>query len=178
MPNNIGGDQNDPDYNPDAPDTDPDDEPREQLERELGLVGHPKASALWSKAWNLGHANGMSEVEHYYRDLADLLTPVPSPAAPVELTEQQHVQVLMSKHHYMFSGHGTGTGSTMIYQHSVKATRRGNVTKTKLLPGQKLIVIAPDKSWLVRETKRQMKAKEKEAAKIKAARARRVPKRK
>jgi hypothetical protein len=43
------------------------------LEAEHGLVGHPKADMLWSKAYEHGHSSGFAEVVVYYDDLADLL---------------------------------------------------------------------------------------------------------
>lgn len=49
------------------------DELRARLERDNGVVGNPKADLLWSKAWELGHANGLSEVECYYDDLVELI---------------------------------------------------------------------------------------------------------
>lgn len=44
-----------------------------RLEDEHGLREHPKRELLWSKAWDLGHSYGLSEVENYYADLAELL---------------------------------------------------------------------------------------------------------
>lgn len=44
-----------------------------RLEEENDLVEHPKAGMLWSKAWEMGHSAGLSEVELYYNDLAELL---------------------------------------------------------------------------------------------------------
>ena len=43
------------------------------LEREHNLVGHPKADLLFEKAWDLGHASGLQDVESYYADLAELI---------------------------------------------------------------------------------------------------------
>lgn len=225
---------------------------RTRLEIELKLDQHPRRNALWSKAWDLGHANGLDEVELYYRDLAELLEgtvvitaayssgevkvterptsvlrgndviaqgPNLTPAemqddvaralgwrtdfaagdspinwdlvltevrklkagerpsaidevtsmvkATEEPTEEQMVKLLMGKHKYMFAGEGKGTGPTTIFTHEVKSIAPSRM-KTRLIPGQKLIVIAPDKSWLCREMKRQLKVKAKEAAKLKA----------
>ncbi len=39
----------------------------------LGLSAHPKASLLYKKAWDHGHANGLSEVYWWLKDLAELL---------------------------------------------------------------------------------------------------------
>lgn len=46
---------------------------REKLERENGLVGHPKAGKLWQLAWQWGHAYGDNDVKDYYDDMAELL---------------------------------------------------------------------------------------------------------
>lgn len=46
---------------------------KEDLEREYGLVGHPKADLLYSKAWDIGHAYGFHEVANYYDELVELI---------------------------------------------------------------------------------------------------------
>jgi hypothetical protein len=43
------------------------------LEEEHGLVGHPKADKLFSKAWEDGHYAGYAEVALKYDDLVDLV---------------------------------------------------------------------------------------------------------
>lgn len=45
---------------------------RRQCETKFGMVGHPKAELLWSKAWEQGHSNGLQEVYNAYGDLVDL----------------------------------------------------------------------------------------------------------
>lgn len=40
---------------------------------ELGIVGHPKADALFEKAWEHGHSSGYSEVMQYGYDLVGLI---------------------------------------------------------------------------------------------------------
>lgn len=40
---------------------------------ELGRTNHPKAELLWSKAWEMGHANGFSDIWYHMRDLGELL---------------------------------------------------------------------------------------------------------
>lgn len=45
---------------------------RADLEVEHGFTGHPKAGALFSKAWDHGHAVGLHEVAFWYADLAEL----------------------------------------------------------------------------------------------------------
>lgn len=47
---------------------------RDDLEREHGVVGNPKADLLWQKAWEGGHANGFSEVCSHYENLVELIT--------------------------------------------------------------------------------------------------------
>lgn len=42
------------------------------LEEEFGMTGHPKADALWHKAWQDGHSGGYSEVTNIYSDLVEL----------------------------------------------------------------------------------------------------------
>ena len=44
------------------------------LETEHGVVGHPKADFLYSKAWEMGHSAGYNEVANYYSDFAELLS--------------------------------------------------------------------------------------------------------
>lgn len=46
---------------------------RADLEHQYGMVGHPKADMLYSKAYELGHSAGFSDVHHYYSDLVDLV---------------------------------------------------------------------------------------------------------
>ena len=41
---------------------------------ELGIVDNPKANLLYSKAWEHGHANGLSEVWYYLQDLVELIS--------------------------------------------------------------------------------------------------------
>lgn len=47
-----------------------------------GLTKHPKADTAWSKAWEDGHAEGLHEVLMHFDDLAELLTPLPTPFKP------------------------------------------------------------------------------------------------
>jgi hypothetical protein len=46
---------------------------RRDLEDEYSVADHPKASMLYSKAWQLGHSAGLGEVASYYDDLVDLI---------------------------------------------------------------------------------------------------------
>lgn len=46
---------------------------RARLEKEHGIEKHPKASDLWSLAWEYGHSYGYQEVESYYCEMAELL---------------------------------------------------------------------------------------------------------
>lgn len=43
------------------------------LKEELGITDNPKADLLISKAWDLGHSSGFSEVFNYAQDLVDLI---------------------------------------------------------------------------------------------------------
>lgn len=45
---------------------------RSDLEHEFGMVGHPKADALFRLAWEHGHASGHAEVASYYSEFAEL----------------------------------------------------------------------------------------------------------
>ena len=45
----------------------------EDCAKEQGLENHPKRMALWAKAWDQGHANGLCEVWDAYQNLAELL---------------------------------------------------------------------------------------------------------
>lgn len=40
---------------------------------DLGIVGHPKAELLYSKAWEMGHANGFSDVYYYAGEFVEFL---------------------------------------------------------------------------------------------------------
>lgn len=40
---------------------------------ELGITGHPKAEALFAKAWEAGHSHGYSEVWGEMLNLVDLI---------------------------------------------------------------------------------------------------------
>lgn len=46
---------------------------RRDVEAENDMIGHPKASLLWSKAWEMGHSAGLGEVLTYYEDLVELV---------------------------------------------------------------------------------------------------------
>ena len=50
-----------------------DSEFRAALLDELGITDNPKAELLYSKAWQLGHSCGYSEVASYAADLVDLI---------------------------------------------------------------------------------------------------------
>ena len=45
----------------------------EDIAREFGVHGNPKADLLFSIAWEFGHSAGYSEVYGYYGDLVDLI---------------------------------------------------------------------------------------------------------
>ena len=46
---------------------------KRELFEELGILDNPKREELFSKAWELGHSAGYSEVYNYARDLVDLI---------------------------------------------------------------------------------------------------------
>lgn len=43
------------------------------LLEEYGVTDHPKADKAFSIAWDIGHSNGFSEIEHYFTELLPLL---------------------------------------------------------------------------------------------------------
>jgi hypothetical protein len=49
------------------------DQFKEDALAEIGLIGHPKADILFSKAYERGHSSGYSEVWYYMQDLAELV---------------------------------------------------------------------------------------------------------
>jgi hypothetical protein len=49
------------------------DQFKADLEAENGVVGHPKADLLWSKAYDHGHSAGFAEITIYYNDFVDLI---------------------------------------------------------------------------------------------------------
>jgi hypothetical protein len=42
---------------------------------EHGVTGHPKAELCYAKAWEHGHAYGLSEVATYFEDFVELIQP-------------------------------------------------------------------------------------------------------
>lgn len=46
---------------------------RECLEQVYGMEGHPKADAVFNKAWEDGHSAGHHEVRLHYAELAGLV---------------------------------------------------------------------------------------------------------
>jgi hypothetical protein len=48
------------------------DEFRNDLIVEYKMTHHPKANKLFNKAWDMGCAGGLEEVEYYFRDLIEL----------------------------------------------------------------------------------------------------------
>lgn len=47
---------------------------KQDLEKEFGVEGNPKADLLFAKAWEFGDSNGgYSEAYNYYEDLVDLI---------------------------------------------------------------------------------------------------------
>jgi hypothetical protein len=48
------------------------DEFRKDLIDEYKMFKHPKANKLFNKAWDMGCAGGLEEVEYYFRDLVEL----------------------------------------------------------------------------------------------------------
>jgi hypothetical protein len=48
------------------------DEFRKDLIAEYKMPHHPKADKLFNKAWDMGCAGGLEEVEYYFRDLVEL----------------------------------------------------------------------------------------------------------
>jgi hypothetical protein len=47
----------------------------DEMAKEEGLTGNPKAKMLFDKAWEEGHAYGINEIWSHYVDLADLIRP-------------------------------------------------------------------------------------------------------
>ena len=45
---------------------------REDLIQKYKMTNHPKANKLFNKAWDMGCAGGLEEVEYYFRDLVEL----------------------------------------------------------------------------------------------------------
>jgi len=45
---------------------------RKDLIAEYKMSHHPKANQLFNKAWDMGCAGGLEEVEYYFRDLIEL----------------------------------------------------------------------------------------------------------
>ena len=48
------------------------DELRDDLIEKYEMVGHPKATKLFNKAWDMGCSGGPQEVEYYFQDLIEL----------------------------------------------------------------------------------------------------------
>ena len=43
------------------------------LAAEYDMTDHPKRGMLWAKAWEEGHGSGLSDVEHWYSELWNLV---------------------------------------------------------------------------------------------------------
>ena len=49
---------------------------KQRMAEETGVPRtHSKFELAWDIAWSEGHSSGISEVENYFRELADLLKP-------------------------------------------------------------------------------------------------------
>lgn len=46
---------------------------KNDLAEENGVKNSPKLDLLWSKAWDMGHSSGFSEVKHYFEELVELI---------------------------------------------------------------------------------------------------------
>lgn len=46
---------------------------KSDMEKEEGMVDHPKADAVYSLAWQYGHSAGFNEVACHYAEFADLV---------------------------------------------------------------------------------------------------------
>lgn len=46
---------------------------KSDLEKEFGIVRHPKADLLFQIAWSMGHSSGYHEVWNHYQEMVDLL---------------------------------------------------------------------------------------------------------
>jgi len=49
------------------------DEFKLEVFKELGIENNPKKELLYSKAWELGHSSGFSEIWNYATDLVELI---------------------------------------------------------------------------------------------------------
>ena len=49
------------------------DQFKQDMFEELGVTDNPKKDLLFSKAWEMGHSYGFSEVFHYAEELVDLI---------------------------------------------------------------------------------------------------------
>ena len=47
---------------------------RNDLIEKYQMTDHPKADKLFNKAWDMGCAGGLEEVEYYFMDLVELFT--------------------------------------------------------------------------------------------------------
>ena len=50
------------------------DEFRRDLIEKYGMINHPKANAIFDKAWDIGCSSGLESVDYYFSDIMDLFS--------------------------------------------------------------------------------------------------------
>lgn len=50
---------------------------RRDLIKKYGMTNHPKANAIFDRAWDIGCSSGLESIEYYFQDILNLFDDVP-----------------------------------------------------------------------------------------------------
>lgn len=53
------------------------DEFRRDLIEKYGMTNHPKANAIFDRAWDIGCSSGLESIEYYFQDILNLFDDAP-----------------------------------------------------------------------------------------------------
>ena len=71
---------------------------REDLIQKYKMTHHPKVDKLFNKAWDMGCAGGLEEVEYYFQDLIEFLEPTETPFMSSVIHESD--DLIIGKYYY------------------------------------------------------------------------------
>ena len=71
---------------------------REDLIQKYKMTHHPKVDKLFNKAWDIGIAGGLEEVEYYFQDLIEFLEPTETPFMSSVIHESD--DLIIGKYYY------------------------------------------------------------------------------
>ena len=81
------------------------------LEVEHGMIGHPKADIMYSKAWEEGHGSGLYEVALCYENLVELIKHDVGPGEKIAMARLRGIVELIDA-----SNNGKGANSPFAHQ--------------------------------------------------------------